>query len=241
MLLGISILQVLSVIYSAMLIFRHHILFLALSHLSGSAHTFNPLEHLSGTTPYFEPEASPLLPKPPQCCNITRAAYLIRHAAIYANDFDYEAYIEPFVAKLTTSSIDWSRSRSLSFLATWQCPIKPSDQEELTQAGELESQKLGLEIAQQYPVLRPSKMVWTSQSERTVRSARPFVEGLVRYKNETSVVEVSEGKHEGANSLEPYKSCRGYESSSGASQSKVYPFPPPSPARYVSASCVLTV
>jgi hypothetical protein len=61
---------------------------------ASAANSFDPLHHLSGIAPYFEdPQRDS---KPPQGCNVTRAAYLIRHAAIYANDFDYEEYIEPW-------------------------------------------------------------------------------------------------------------------------------------------------
>lgn len=63
---------------------------------------FDPLEHLAGVAPPFDPQDPPLDPSPPQGCNVTRAAYLVRHAAIFANDFDYESYIEPFVQKLAS-------------------------------------------------------------------------------------------------------------------------------------------
>ena len=105
---------------------------LLLSSVSQAAYTFDPLQHLAGIAPYFEPEDPPLDPSPPQGCNVTRAAYLVRHAAIYANDFDYEEYIEPFVQKLGNSTADWSKSKSLSFLSTWQSPIADSDIEELS-------------------------------------------------------------------------------------------------------------
>lgn len=145
----------------------------------------------------------------------------MRHAAVYVNDFDYEAYIEPFVTKLVNTNVDWTRSHASSFLSTWQNPIKQSDEEQLTQAGELEPQSLGVEMSQRYPTFRPLKRVWASQSERTTESARSFIEGFVRYENETGLVKVSEGSQRGANSLEPYKSCRAYSSSGGASQAGV--------------------
>ncbi|KAH8602496.1 histidine phosphatase superfamily [Bisporella sp. PMI_857] len=44
---------------------------------------------------------------PVYSCNVIRAPYLSRHAAIYSNDFDYETFIEPFLEKL--ASIDWSK------------------------------------------------------------------------------------------------------------------------------------
>ncbi|KAH9435234.1 hypothetical protein MCOR02_004184 [Pyricularia oryzae] len=60
-----------------------------------SEYTFNPLHHLAGIAPYFEPLDPPRSPDAPQGCTVTRAAYLSRHAAIYANDFDYEEYMGP--------------------------------------------------------------------------------------------------------------------------------------------------
>ena len=47
-------------------------------------YNFNPLEHLAGISPYFEPGDPPRDPTPPEGCSVTRAAYLVRHAAINA-------------------------------------------------------------------------------------------------------------------------------------------------------------
>ena len=41
-----------------------------------AAYKFEPLEHLAGISPYFEPEDPPLDPAAPQGCSITKAAYL---------------------------------------------------------------------------------------------------------------------------------------------------------------------
>ena len=45
---------------------------------------FNPLQHLAGISPYFEPNDPPRNPNPPDGCTVTKAAYLVRHAAINA-------------------------------------------------------------------------------------------------------------------------------------------------------------
>lgn len=87
-----------------------------------SSYSFNPLEHLAGIAPYFEPADPPRDPNPPQGCSVTRAAYLVRHAAINANDFDYESYLEPFLQKVANATVDWSKIPQLSFLATWEAP-----------------------------------------------------------------------------------------------------------------------
>ncbi|KAG9542355.1 hypothetical protein KCU86_g22763, partial [Aureobasidium melanogenum] len=61
-------------------------LLLSASALTTAKYTFDPLKHMSGIAPYFEPHdpTSNFDPAPPQGCNVTRAAYLVRHAAIYA-------------------------------------------------------------------------------------------------------------------------------------------------------------
>ena len=183
--------------------------------------SFNPLQHLAGIAPYFEPADPPLDPRPPQGCNVSRAAYLVRHAAIYANDFDYEQYIEPFVHKLGNSTVDWTRAGSLAFLASWKTPISDEEQEKLTKAGELEAFQLGVDVGQRYPDLQPPAMVWTSTAERTERSAQSFINGLPVTSNATDLVHVSESSEQGANSLVPHKSCPAYSSSAGSTQSSV--------------------
>ncbi|KAG4440713.1 hypothetical protein IFR05_003807 [Cadophora sp. M221] len=208
----------------------------ALSHSPNTYH-FNPLEHLAGVTPPFNPLDPPLDPSPPQGCNVTRAAYLVRHSSIYSNDFDYESYIEPFVQKLSNTTVDWSKVPILSFLATWRVPFTDSEQEMLTRSGKLEATRLGVDIAQRYQGLRTPRRIWTSTAERTVKSAKALAGGLADDK-EVEVVEIYEGEEDGANSLTPYESCPGYSSSTGGDQSseflKVYTAPPA--ARFNSAA-----
>jgi len=187
-----------------------------------AAYTFDPLQHLAGITPYFEPSDPPLDPAPPQGCNVTRAAYLVRHAAIYANDFDYEEYIDPFVSKLANISVDWSKAGALSFLRTWKTPIEDADQEELTQVGKQEAFSLGVSVGQRYPGFGAPRKVWSSTAERTEKSAASFVSGLTVDSNRTEVVSVSEGEEEGADSLTPYEGCPAYSSSAGSEQEGVY-------------------
>ncbi|KAF3045673.1 hypothetical protein E8E12_011133 [Didymella heteroderae] len=190
-------------------------------------YTFEPLDHLAGIAPYFEDPQSD--PAPPQGCNITRAAYLVRHAAIYANDFDYEEYIEPFTDKLGNMSVNWREAGPLDFLQKWQTPISDEELEDLTTVGRLESYKLGTEVHMRYPGFKAPKKVWTSTAERTELSSKSFIEGLVMQSNETERVTVSEDESEGADSLTPYKGCPKYSSSFGSKQSgefqKVYTAP----------------
>ncbi|KAK8162191.1 histidine phosphatase superfamily [Phyllosticta citrichinensis] len=190
---------------------------------SPNHYQFDPLEHLAGIAPYFDPQDPPLDPAPPQGCNVTRAAYLVRHAAIYANDFDYESYIEPFVQKLANSSgADWAASRDLAFLASWKSPIEDEDMEQLTKIGSLEAMSLGVELKRRYPGFALPKKLWTSTAERTVKSAQSLISGLDHRGNETQLVQVYESKESGADSLTPYKGCPTYSSSRGSEQSSAF-------------------
>jgi acid phosphatase len=192
-----------------------------LSH-SPNSYSFDPLEHLAGTAPPFDPQDPETDPAPPQGCNVTRAAYLVRHAAIYANDFDYEEYIEPFVQKLGNTTVNWSTIPDLSFLSSWQAPISDPEIEMLTRSGKLEATGLGVDIAQRYQGLRTPNKIWTSTAERTVKTAKSFSNGLADDASDIQVVEVPGGKKEGANSLTPYSSCPAYSSSGGSEQSGKY-------------------
>ena len=98
-----------------------------------STYSFNPLQHLAGIAPYFEPATPPRDPVPPQGCSVSRAAYLVRHAAINANSFDYETYMEPFTDKLMNTTEDWSKIPVLDFLSTWTPPDIEEEREEKLQ------------------------------------------------------------------------------------------------------------
>lgn len=186
---------------------------------SPNSHSFDPLKHLAGTAPPFDPQDPATDPAPPQGCNVTRAAYLVRHAAIYANDFDYEEYIEPFIQKLSNTSVKWSSIPSLSFLSTWEAPISDGELEMLTRSGKLEATNLGVDIAQRYQNLRTPNKIWTSTAERTVKTAQSFSNGMADDASEIEIVQVYEGKNDSANSLTPYKACPAYSSSYGSKQS----------------------
>ncbi|KAF4979196.1 hypothetical protein FZEAL_4569 [Fusarium zealandicum] len=188
-----------------------------------STYSFNPLEHLGGIAPYFEPNDPPASPEAPQGCKPERAAYLVRHAAIYANDFDYEEYIEPFIEKLENKTkIDWSKIPYLNFLADWSAPFSEAEAELLTRVGRLEATQLGVDLEFRYPNIRLPKRVWTSSAERTVKTARSFVRGLEPDEGDMKVVSIYESDESGADSLTPYKACPAYSSSGGSEESSVY-------------------
>ncbi|KAK0611649.1 repressible acid phosphatase [Immersiella caudata] len=183
---------------------------------------FNPLEHLGGVAPYFEPHGPPASPAPPQGCAPVRAAYLSRHAAIYTNDYDYEAYIEPFIAKWQNLAIDWSKIPSLSFLAGWTAPVSEAEEELLTRMGKLEATELAISLSFRYPGLKPPRRVWASSAERVAKSAQALIRGFELEENTIGLVTIEESETTGANSLTPYKSCPAYSPATGANQSSVF-------------------
>jgi hypothetical protein len=94
---------------------------------------FDPLLHLPGISPYFDAIGFGLQHKAPDGCKVIAASYLIRHAAIYANDDEYEEYIKPFLWKLEKNRNGWSGE--LSFMERWQSPILEDRLEEITPSG----------------------------------------------------------------------------------------------------------
>ena len=187
-----------------------------------SSYNFDPLQHLAGVTPYFEPQDPPRDPAAPQGCKVTKAAYLVRHAAINSNDFDYEEYLEPFLEKYgNNTSVNWSTIPQLAFLQSWVAP-QLVEEEQLTRTGKLQSGQLGLTISYRYPDLNLPQHVWSSTAERTVASAKGLIRGLETDDDQISLIEIYEGKKAGANTLTPYSSCPAYSSSEGSKQAKVY-------------------
>lgn len=190
-----------------------------------SSYSFDPLEHLGGIAPTFQPQDPPTDPSAPRGCSVSRAAHLVRHAAIYANDYDYESYIEPFFTKLANhSSSIWRNSTlpELVFLSTYSPPITSAEQELLTRTGKLEATELAVQLSFRYPMLRAPQRIWASSASRTKTSAQSFIRGFETDDNKISLVVVPEGKEDGANSLTPYSSCPNYSGSAGSKQSSVY-------------------
>jgi acid phosphatase len=54
----------------------HFVLLALIPHpiFAASSYKFDPLKHLSGIAPYFEPEDLELDPNPPQGCKVTRVS-----------------------------------------------------------------------------------------------------------------------------------------------------------------------
>lgn len=136
---------------------------------------FKPLLHLPGISPYFDAVGSGLSHAPPVDCEVTAASYLIRHAAIYANDADYEKYIEPFLKKLGPSRRKHFKTKGpFSFLMKWESPIDdPESQlEEITPAGKKAAKKVGKHLLSRYPELvATTKHIYADKKSRTQDTA----------------------------------------------------------------------
>lgn len=152
------------------------------SHTEG--YKFDPLLHLPGISPYFDAIGAGLDHTAPRHCRVTAASYLVRHAAIYANDHDYEVFIAPFLAKLasTAASSQSGHTRtgwkgSLSFFSTWQNPYTdPENQlEKVTPQGIKDSKKVAKHLLSRYPHLVPTtKRIYADQKSRTQDTAAAF-------------------------------------------------------------------
>ncbi|RKF56541.1 Acid phosphatase PHO1 [Erysiphe neolycopersici] len=182
---------------------------------------FDPLKHLAGITLPSDSDAatSSLDQLPPRGCNVTRAAYLMRHGAIHSNDYEFKTYIKPFLMKLAKTPVNWSASSELKFLSTWRNPILSENRGMLSRTGKLQAMTAGVEIAQRYYYLRTPKKIWSASSNRTYKTATFFKKGLENNGDNIKVVDIYEGKKQGANSLSPYDSCPAYHKSDGSESS----------------------
>lgn len=197
-----------------------------------SSYKFNVLQHLTAIAPYFESTDNERSPDPPPGCTVDKAVYLVRHGSIYANDYDYENTIYPFLQRLQNSSkpVDFSRSTDLAFLGRWTSPITNSNEqlEKLTKSGSLEAFNLGTQLAYRYPNLMSgnknvSWKIWASASNRTKQSASALIAGLYGEEGTIdSIVAISEAKDQEANTLTPTKTCAHFNISAGSEQAETW-------------------
>lgn len=154
---------------------------------------FDPLLHLPGISPYFDAIGFGLEHKAPLGCNVTAASYLVRHAAIYANDNDYETFMEPFLEKLNSSKReDWTGP--LRLFQKWTSPYTDIDNqmERITPDGAHISTKVGDHLLRLYPELVPTtKKVYADKKSRTQDTAKAFVRA---FPQDVEVVEISTEK-----------------------------------------------
>lgn len=153
-------------------------------------HQFDPLLHLPGISPYYDAVGFGLEHHAPLGCNVTAASYLVRHAAIYANDDDYDEFMSPFIEKLNSSNReDWTGP--LSLFQTWDSPYTDIDKqmEQITPDGAHISKLVGEHLLRRYPELVPTtKKVYADKKCRTQDTAKAFVKA---FPHEVEVVEIS--------------------------------------------------
>ncbi|KAF1352005.1 histidine phosphatase superfamily [Delphinella strobiligena] len=172
---------------------------------------FDPLLHLPGISPYFDAIGSGLSHAAPRNCEVTAATYLVRHAAIYANDHDYEAYIEPILKKIDTTYNAWSGKKRhgwtgpLSFFDKWTSPITdPKNQmEEITPQGKKDARKVAKHLLSRYPKLVPTtKKIYADKKSRTQDTAQAFADS---FPQDVEIVKIK--LEESFHSQVPHKSC----------------------------------
>ncbi|KAI0730884.1 phosphoglycerate mutase-like protein [Earliella scabrosa] len=149
---------------------------------------FNVLEHLAGISPYFDSPGVQLDPSPPVGCRVNKATYMVRHSNIYANDFDYETYIEPFLSKLANYSDKsvFTQTPDLAFLANYTSPItnETAQLEEVTPSGLEAAAAFGGVVKHLYSNLLNDTeaqavfRVWAASADRDVDTANSFIDGL---------------------------------------------------------------
>lgn len=184
--------------------------FSTLSHTEG--YRFDPLLHLPGISPYFDAVGSGLSHEAPVDCEITAASYLIRHAAIYANDDDYETYIEPFLEKLKATKGKGFRG-SVSFLSKWKSPITdPKHQLELiTPQGKKDAKKVGKHLLERYARLVPTvKHIYADKKSRTQDTAEALAAAFPQ-KVDVRVIDQEASFH----AQIPHKSCDAFTKEPG--------------------------
>jgi len=199
--------------------------FLPASHTEG--YTFDPLLHLPGISPYFDAIGAGLNHRAPRDCEVTAASYLIRHAAIYANDKDYEDYIEPFLKKLnSTVEVNSKKRREgwtgpLSFFEKWKNPIDDPDNqlEQITPQGIKDSQKVGKHLLSRYPDLVPTtKKIYADKKSRTKDTATAFVKS---FPQSVEVVEIGNNRSS-FHSQDPHKACNAFSKEPGDAELGIF-------------------
>ncbi|KAL3419685.1 histidine acid phosphatase [Phlyctema vagabunda] len=184
---------------------------------------FDALLHLPGISPYFDAVGSGLKHRAPLNCDVTAASYLIRHAAIYANDHDYEKYMEPFLVKLNSTyakkrRVGWEGP--LSFFDKWQTPIDDPDNqlEKITPQGIRDSRKVGKHLLDRYPDLVPTtKRIFADKKSRTQDTAAAFVQV---FPQKVEVVEINQTTS--FHSQIPHKSCKAFSKEPGDKEQDIY-------------------
>lgn len=161
----------------------------------------------------------------PLNCEVTAASYLVRHAAIYANDDDYEKYIEPLLQKLDATYALSGKKRNgwkgpLAFFDKWKTPIPDPDNqlEEITPQGKKDSQKAGHHLLSRYPKLVPTtKRIFADKKARTQDTAAAFASV---FPQEVDIVEIK--LNESFHAQVPHKACSAFSKEPGDEEQDIF-------------------
>jgi hypothetical protein len=187
---------------------------IALDHTQG--YQFDALLHLPGISPYFDAVGFGLEHTAPPGCTVTAASYLIRHAAIYANDKEYEEYIKPFLWKLEKHRQGWSGP--LEFMSTWISPILEDHLEDITPSGAQDAQKVGAHLVKRYPKLAPTvKKMLADKKPRTFDTAVALARAFPHYED-IEVVQFIHNHNGSLDSLTPHKTCAAFSKEPGTQE-----------------------
>lgn len=178
---------------------------------------FDPLLHLPGISPYFDAVGFGLSHAAPEGCTVTSASYLIRHAAIYANDAEYEDYIQPFLYKLEKHRGDFSGP--LEFLNKWYSPIEENHLEDVTPSGKKDAKKVGNHLFKRYKHLASSvKRVIADTKSRTYDTAKAFLQAFPEDGNIEITRFDKKELNNGTRALLPHKACSKFSKSPGTDE-----------------------
>lgn len=177
---------------------------------------FDELLHLPGISPYFDAVGFGLEHAAPTGCKVTAASYLIRHAAIYANDAEYAEYIKPFLYKLEQHRSGWSGP--LEFMSTWVSPILEDRLEQVTPSGKEDATKVGSHLVKRYPDLAPTvKRILADKKSRTYDTAKALIQSFPQHAD-IEVVRITQNKNGSMDSLIPHKSCAAFTKEPGTKE-----------------------
>ncbi|GAA5937852.1 hypothetical protein JCM1841_004381 [Sporobolomyces salmonicolor] len=198
---------------------------------------------MAGISPYHDAPGADITPPP--TCKITAAAFLMRHSSIYANDDEWEAYMQPFVERVKAAQRDGvvlHSSSPLSFLNHWRSPINDDNLEAVTGPGKDDAFEFGKRFRKLYGPLLPPKhlgrkgakagkevkepfKIWTASSERDIETSKAWIRGAFPNWQEgedgegdgtvVSLVKVPNKDADWAESLTPHKICPAWDRNSG--------------------------
>lgn len=154
----------------------------------------------------------------PLGCKVTAASYLIRHASIYANDNDYEQFMEPFLSAWEKAEKNFTGP--LSVLNDWKSPYTniTEQMEQLTPAGANDSTKVAEHLLQRYPDLVPTTTkVYADKKDRTRDTAKAFIKA---FPQKVKLEKIH--AHSEFHAVVPHKSCDKFTKAAGDREQDIF-------------------